>query len=117
MIQAVDELNEKLPALQSLRTTDAKTGGTRLSHLKALEAESIYILREAVAEAGALAGSRLEGDSGVHAFRFGENLRERSAEDGYAVLFAAAEMRAHVGDDPWDAVGFGALQLGEEGLL
>ena len=50
MTQAIHELRDKSSALQRTRTTAVKTGDKRLSHLKALEAESIYILREAVAE-------------------------------------------------------------------
>ncbi len=50
MTQAIHELRDKSSALQRTRTTAVKTGEKRLSHLKALEAESIYILREAVAE-------------------------------------------------------------------
>jgi len=50
MTQAVHELSDKLPALQRPRATRTNTDGVRLSHLAALEAESIYILREAVAE-------------------------------------------------------------------
>ena len=50
MTQAVHELSDKLPALQQARATRTNTDGVRLSHLAALEAESIYILREAVAE-------------------------------------------------------------------
>jgi sulfate adenylyltransferase subunit 2 len=50
MTQAVGELSEKGPALQAARAVSAKTDGKRLSLLQALEAESIYILREAVAE-------------------------------------------------------------------
>ena len=48
MTQAVYEPSHKSTALP--RASSAKTGGPRLSHLAALEAESIYILREAVAE-------------------------------------------------------------------
>jgi len=48
MTQAVYEPSHKSPALR--RASSTKTGGPRLSHLAALEAESIYILREAVAE-------------------------------------------------------------------
>ena len=50
MTQAIHELRDKSSALQRTRTTAVKTGDKRLSHLKALEAESIYVLREAVAE-------------------------------------------------------------------
>jgi sulfate adenylyltransferase subunit 2 len=48
MTQAVYEPSHKAPAPQ--RASSSKTGGPRLTHLAALEAESIYILREAVAE-------------------------------------------------------------------
>src|SRR6201993_5538513 len=48
MTQAVYEPSHKSTALPRARS--AKTGGPRLSHLAALEAESIFILREAVAE-------------------------------------------------------------------
>src|SRR5204862_4012830 len=50
MTLAVQELSDKLPALQQARVTRTNTDSVRLSHLAALEAESIYILREAVAE-------------------------------------------------------------------
>src|SRR5947208_15892406 len=54
MTQAIDELkgalNDKSPAPQPRRTIGANAGHMCLSHLEALEAESIYILREAVAE-------------------------------------------------------------------
>ncbi len=50
MIQAVGELSEKGSVLQAARAVSAKIDGKRLSHLQTLEAESIYILREAVAE-------------------------------------------------------------------
>src|SRR5437763_9904337 len=50
MSQAVSELRDRLPALQQARATRTNTDGVRLSHLAALEAESIYILREAAAE-------------------------------------------------------------------
>jgi len=50
MIDAICDLSDKSSAPQRTRTTATKGDGTRLSHLAALEAESIYILREAVAE-------------------------------------------------------------------
>src|SRR5438445_8497003 len=50
MIDAICDLSNKSSAPQRTRTTATKGDGTRLSHLAALEAESIYILREAVAE-------------------------------------------------------------------
>jgi sulfate adenylyltransferase subunit 2 len=50
MTHAAHELSDKLPDVQPSRVTHAKTNDARLSHLEALEAESIYILREAVAE-------------------------------------------------------------------
>jgi sulfate adenylyltransferase subunit 2 len=50
MTHAAHELSDKLADVQPSRVTHAKTNDARLSHLEALEAESIYILREAVAE-------------------------------------------------------------------
>jgi sulfate adenylyltransferase subunit 2 len=50
MTQAVDELNDKPSDLRRARVTNANADRARLSHLEALEAESIYILREAAAE-------------------------------------------------------------------
>jgi sulfate adenylyltransferase subunit 2 len=50
MIQAIHERDDKRSALHRARVTSEEAGHTQLSHLEALEAESIYILREAVAE-------------------------------------------------------------------
>src|SRR5438045_2688250 len=50
MTLADQELNDKLPALQQALVTRTNTDSVHLSHLAALESESIYILREAVAE-------------------------------------------------------------------
>jgi sulfate adenylyltransferase subunit 2 len=50
MTQAIHELSDKSSALQRARATNANADRMRLSHLEVLEAESIYILREAVAE-------------------------------------------------------------------
>jgi len=50
MKQVVEELNDRSPAFRGAPISSARTNGARLSQLKALEAESIYILRETVAE-------------------------------------------------------------------
>jgi len=50
MTQAIHELSDKSSALQRARATNANGDRMRLSHLEMLESESIYILREAVAE-------------------------------------------------------------------
>ena len=50
MTQAVSELSEIPTILRRARRDDAPSIARRLNHLEALEAESIYILREAVAE-------------------------------------------------------------------
>jgi sulfate adenylyltransferase subunit 2 len=50
MTQAAHELNDKPSALRRTRVSSENPDQARLSHLEALEAESIYILREAVAE-------------------------------------------------------------------
>ena len=50
MTQAIQELSEEPSGLTRTRSTELPAIERRLSHLETLEAESIYFLREAVAE-------------------------------------------------------------------
>jgi sulfate adenylyltransferase subunit 2 len=50
MTPTVHELNDRTIAVPQMQREESFAGERRLSHLEALEAESIYVLREAVAE-------------------------------------------------------------------
>src|SRR6476659_3242362 len=50
MTPTVHELNDRTIAVPQMQREQSFAGERRLSHLEALEAESIYVLREAVAE-------------------------------------------------------------------